>query len=187
MPSSQKALPASGVAAVGGLHHLLDGQAELGREFVVALVVRRHGHDGAGAVGGQHVVRDPDRCLFAVHRVERVGAGERAGLFLAEIGALEVALGARRVLVGAYRRELLGRGDALDERMLGRQHDVGRAEERVGPGGEDLDLFAGGPAVWPAMRKMASAPSERPIQLRCMASVDSGQSTSARSSSKRSA
>jgi hypothetical protein len=29
-------------------------------------------------------------------------------------------------------------------------------------------------------------PSERPIQLRCIASVDSGQSTSARSSSRRS-
>jgi hypothetical protein len=31
--------------------------------------------------------------------------------------------------------------------VLGRQHDVGRAIERVRPGGEDLDLLTGGPAV----------------------------------------
>ena len=73
-------------------HHLADGQRECAREFPVALVVRRHGHDRAGAVAEQHVVRDPDRDALAVHRIDRKGAGEDAGLFLGEFGALEVAL-----------------------------------------------------------------------------------------------
>ena len=42
-------------------HHLDDRQPEGAGELVVALVVGGHGHDGAGAVAGQHVVGDPDR------------------------------------------------------------------------------------------------------------------------------
>jgi hypothetical protein len=41
--------------------HLDDRQVELLRELPVALVVGGHGHDGAGAVGREHVVGDPDR------------------------------------------------------------------------------------------------------------------------------
>ena len=40
--------------------HLHDRQAVLLRELEVALVVARHAHDGAFAVGHQHVVADPD-------------------------------------------------------------------------------------------------------------------------------
>ncbi|MGX1120660.1 hypothetical protein RKD37_006023 [Streptomyces ambofaciens] len=35
-----------------------------------------------------------------------------------------------------------GRGELLDQRVLGRQHHVGRAEQRVGAGGEDGDALA---------------------------------------------
>ena len=51
--------------ARGRRDHLDDRQAVLRGELEVALVVRRHGHDGAGAVGHQHVVRDPDGDLLA--------------------------------------------------------------------------------------------------------------------------
>ena len=37
-------------------------------------------------------------------------------------------------------RALLGRGQLLDQRVLGRQHDVGHAEDRVDARGEDRDL-----------------------------------------------
>ena len=37
------------------------GRSYLRGELEVALVVRRHGHDRAGAVLGEHEVRDPDR------------------------------------------------------------------------------------------------------------------------------
>ena len=40
------------------------------RELEVALVVRGHGHDRAGAVVHQHVVGDPDRDPLAVDRVD---------------------------------------------------------------------------------------------------------------------
>ncbi len=55
-------------------------------EFVVALVVRRHAHDGARAVIHQNVVRDPDRHPLAVERIDGIAPGEDAVLFdLADI------------------------------------------------------------------------------------------------------
>ena len=57
-----------------------DRQVELLGELEVALVVRRHGHDRAGAVARQHVVGDPDRDLLVVDRIDGVRAGEHAGL-----------------------------------------------------------------------------------------------------------
>ena len=41
---------------VAALDHLDDGQAEHLGKVVVALVVRRHRHDGARAVGHEHIV-----------------------------------------------------------------------------------------------------------------------------------
>ena len=57
-----------------------DRQPECPREFEVALVVAGHRHDRAGAVAHQHVVGDEDRDPLAVDRVDRVRAGEHAGL-----------------------------------------------------------------------------------------------------------
>ncbi len=47
-------------------------------ELEVALVVRRHAHDGTGAVLGEDEVGDPHRDLLARERVHRVGPGEYA-------------------------------------------------------------------------------------------------------------
>ena len=74
--------PGRGPSPVRRRDHRHDGQAELAGEVKVALVVRGHGHDRAGAVAHQHVVGDPDRDALAVDRVDGVGAGEDAGLFL---------------------------------------------------------------------------------------------------------
>ncbi len=104
-------------------------------ELEVALVVGRHGHDGAGAVGGEHIVGDPDGDRLVVHRIEGVAAGEDAGLFLGQLGAVQLALGGGLVAVGSHRVSILRRGEALDKRMLGGDHHVGGAEQRVGPGG----------------------------------------------------
>ena len=41
------------------------------RELEVALVVRGHGHDRAGAVLHQHVIGHPDRNSLVVHRIDR--------------------------------------------------------------------------------------------------------------------
>ena len=45
--------------------------------------------------------------------------------------------------VGRDGLPLLGRGEAVDERVLGGEHHVGRAEERVGPGRVDADHVVG--------------------------------------------
>ena len=101
MPSPAKhRCPASTSSRSAGGHRIawiddrLDRQAKLLGEFEVAFVVCRHGHDRAGAVADQHVVGDPDRHRLAVHRIDRVAAGEDAGLFLRQFGAIEIALAA---------------------------------------------------------------------------------------------
>ena len=120
------------------------GRSNFTREFVIALVVRGHGHDRAGAVAHQHVVGDPDRDLLAVDRIDRVGAGEDAGLALGESVRSRSLLFATSALYFCDGLALLGRGEFLDQRMLGREHHVGRAEERVGPRGEDGELSSSG-------------------------------------------
>ena len=123
------------------------GRPILAGEREVALVVRRHGHDRAGAIGHQHVVGDPDGDRAPVDRVDGIGAGEDAGLFL--VGRLR----GRSVRSGGLRprcshrrlRACGGRGQLRDQRMLGRQDHEGHAPERVGPGREDVDLIARSP------------------------------------------
>ena len=59
----------------------MTGMMKLLGEIKVALIVRRHRHDGARAVIGQNIVRDPDRRRGTVDGIARVGAGEHAGFF----------------------------------------------------------------------------------------------------------
>ena len=61
----------------------------------------------------------------------------------------------------------------VDQRVLGGQHHVGGAEQRVGPGGEHLDA---GPAARRRRRwgSVTRAPSDRPIQLRCCSLIGLG-------------
>ena len=56
------------------------GNAVALRELEIALIVRRHAHDRALAVGHQHVVGDPDRDRLAGERMAHVQAGRHAAL-----------------------------------------------------------------------------------------------------------
>ena len=78
--------------AVRALDHAFDGQAVLGRELEVAVVVSGHGHDRARAVSRQHVVGHPHGDLAAVYRVDGVRAREHARLFLDGAGAVDLRL-----------------------------------------------------------------------------------------------
>ncbi len=103
-------------------------------ELTVALVVRRHGHDRARPVVHQDVVGDPDRYPLVVDRVHDEVAGEDAVLVL-RLPLLDRArAGFLHVLA-----HLVGR-QPLDQRMLGREHEERRAEQRVGPRREDRDV-----------------------------------------------
>ena len=106
-------------------------------EGVVAAVVGRNRHDGAGAVAGQYVFGNPDGYLVAGQRIDRIGAGEDAG-HLARFGdafAFGLFLGLQQI--GLDGRFLRRRGELLHPFALRGQHHEGDAEDRVGAGGED--------------------------------------------------
>ncbi len=119
------------------VHDLADRQAVALGELTVALVVRGHGHDRAGAVVHQHVVGDPDRDRLVRRRVGGVEAGEDACLLLGT-RALVNPLGQSRLHV-LPQLVRVGRalGQRVHERMLGREHEEGRAEHGVRPRRED--------------------------------------------------
>ena len=141
----------------------------------------RHGHDRAGAVLHQHVVGDPDGDRLAVDGIDHAAAGEDAGLLLL-LGPLDLGQRGRAPHVVDDGRLVLGAAGQLDrQRMLGRQHEERRPEQRVRARGEHRQLDRGSCST----RKTTSAPSLRPIQLRCMVTTRSGQFTVSRSSSSR--
>ena len=107
----------------------------------------RNGHDGAGAVGGQDVVGDEDGDLLAVDRVDTPDAVQlHAGLFLIQLGALQVRLGGRRLLIGDDRIYILQPAalqPAPHQGVLRGEDHVSRTKQGVGPGSKDLDVLAG--------------------------------------------
>jgi len=137
---------------VGSLLHILaagddldDRQTELGSEVPVAGVMRRNGHDRAGAVGDEHIVGNEDRDQLAVDRVDRLDALELdAGLILGQLGALKVALLGSGLAVGD---DIVPIFDAVlhrvDRGMLRSDDHVRRAEERIGAGGIHAQLHIG--------------------------------------------
>jgi hypothetical protein len=112
-----------------------------GGKVEVTRVLRGYCHDRARAVAREDVVGDVDRDALAVERVDAEAAGEGPALVEWAVGrdAFDVALLGHlgpQVLDGAG---LLDCRAALHEGVLGREHDVGHAEPRVGPGRVDLD------------------------------------------------
>ena len=89
------------------------GMPYLRAELEIALIVRRHGHDRAGAVAHQHEVADPDRHLLAAVRIDGVVAGEEAFL-------LDVA----RTLVARARRSSPWRAPGPPRRAAARPADA---------------------------------------------------------------
>ena len=129
------------VGAVGGDHHP-HRQPEPPGEVQVALVVRGHRHDRAGAVVGQHVVGRPDRDALAVHRVDRVHAQEDAGLL--PVGLLPLDVGQLPHLrhVGVELGPLGVRAQVRRQRRVRGDDEERRPVERVRPGGVDGDGLA---------------------------------------------
>ena len=158
----------------GGLDDGPDGDAEGLRELEVAVVVGGHGHDGAGAVADEDVVGDPDRDGLAGDGVDRVAAGEDAGLGLGQVGAVQVALARGLLAVLRDGVLLLRRGDAVDQRVLRGQHHVRRAEEGVGAGGVDPDDVLGGRGGEGARGpgRGLAADEDGEVDLRALAAAD---------------
>ncbi len=104
-------------------------------EFEIALIVRGHGHDGAGAVTHEDEVADPDGDLVAVEGIDGEGAGDEAFLF--DIAGVLIGAGVDH---GFGARFLFGVEQRLVERMFGREDDAGGAVDGVDAGGEDADF-----------------------------------------------
>ena len=98
------ALPCLVVHVAAASHHADDRQVERARKGVIAAVMSGHGHDGALAVAHQHVVGDPDRQLGPISRIDRVTAGEHAGLARrARSDAFALTLARTRFDIGHHR------------------------------------------------------------------------------------
>ena len=106
------------------------------------------GHDGPGAVGGQHIVRDKDGNFSPIDGVDcRHPLEHDAGLLLVggQLGALEVGLLPGLFHIGGHLVPVLQLVLPLLHKAVfwGNDH-IGRAKEGVGPGGEDHDVVPGG-------------------------------------------
>ena len=105
----------------------------LRREHPVTRVLGRHADDGARAVVGEDVVRDPDLHLLAVEWVDAVSAREDTFLLGLARRALDLALVARAL---DERLDLLSLrvvlADLVDERMLGSEREERDAVDRIG-------------------------------------------------------
>ena len=127
--------------AARGRDHLPDLEAVLLCELMVALVVGRDGHDRARAVLHEDVVGHPDGDRLAVDRVDRVAAREDTVLLL----RLALDGRARRRpshVVGDVSLTRRARGQGADQRMLGRQREERRPEQRVGSRREDGQVIS---------------------------------------------
>ena len=200
-----------GEPLVARADHRHDRELELARELEVALVVRGHGHDRAGAVAHQHVVGDEDRDALVVRGVDRERADEDAGLLLAPRPGVRDrsspprsrGSGARRRAAGRSRRTRPSTRRARCSRSRSPRSSSGHSfavmTSTSGCSGASTMYVApnnvSGRVVntsistssWLSTGNRTDAPVERPIQLRCINLIESVQSSASRSSSRRSA
>ena len=99
----------------------------------------RHGHDRTRAVFHQHVVRHPHRQTLASRGMDRLSPGEDPGLDPVRSLPLERGPARRHPDVLLHLAPPLGAGQLPDQRVLGGQHQVGHAPQRVRPRGERRD------------------------------------------------
>ena len=127
------------LAHVAAFDEWYDGQVEMLGECIVARVVGRNGHDGAGAVAREHIVAHPDGNGLAGERVDGLGAGEDTRH--AAVGytvALGAFLGGCYVVVDSLL--LLRGGHFLHILALRGQYHEGDTEHGVGTCGEDGEV-----------------------------------------------
>src|SRR5690606_38322308 len=68
--------------------NLYNREIEGGGQGIITLIVSRHRHNGAGTVGSNHVVTNPDRQLFSGDRVKCIRASPYTALLLVQMQTL---------------------------------------------------------------------------------------------------
>jgi hypothetical protein len=119
--------------------HPSDRKVEDGGELEIPLIVAGYGHDGAGPVLHQHVIRDPDWDALSGSGVLAVSSGEDPGLGLVRLLPRDHIHPGHAVAVRFHSVPLFRGGDRVHERMFRREHHVGGPEDGVGSGREHLD------------------------------------------------
>src|SRR6185312_13196788 len=126
-----------------GRNHLANRQRVLLREFKIALVVRRHAHDGAGPIIHQYIVGHPDWQAFAAEWIDGQRSGIQSFLFFhgGEIlfrRALSLNFRSKRIHICFQRRTLQQLGYQW---MVRRQDDRSRSINGVDASREDTNLL----------------------------------------------
>ena len=140
-------------------------------EIQVALVMRRAGKDRAGAVIHQDEVGDPNRQFpLRVQRMLDADAG-----IIAQLSRPFRWLPRWCRPCGTRRQTRQPRpssaSNVLGNRVIGRNADKGRAQQRVGAGGIDLNRFMRRPCA----RTRTASPRDLPIQFSCIRRTLAGQ------------
>ena len=71
-------------------HYFNHRQSVPKRKLMIAFIVRRHRHNGSGAVTDQDIVRDPDWNFLLIHRVNSIRSGKYPALVFGQIGAFQI-------------------------------------------------------------------------------------------------
>jgi hypothetical protein len=138
-------------------------------ELEVPLITGRHGHDRPGAVAHEHVVGDPHRDLRPVSGFVAYDP-EKTPVFSRSSPAADVGLRLCGAPVACDRVGLRGTVSRSTSGCSGASTMNVAPNSVSGPGGEHLDRAR--PRV-----EHDLAPSDRPIQLRCIVLIESGQSS----------
>ncbi len=131
---------------VAAADYLNDGQIEHLRKFIVARIVRRHGHNRARAVAGKHIIGNKDGDMRIIDGVYSLDARKAHACFLlVQLGALKIGFARGGVLIGAHLVRVCQ--DAFlqprpHQRVFGAKHHIGCAEQRVAAGGVHRDGVA---------------------------------------------
>ena len=128
--------------SVGGRNDLNDGQLVGCGKGVIAFVMCWDSHDRAGPVRAENVVGNPNGEAIAIDGIDRQSAHGDAGLGLG-LGSVELALSSGGSNVFAHGVRMFGRYELRQERVLGRQDNVGCARKRVDARREHRDGIGG--------------------------------------------
>ena len=135
--SREDLCPFVALALLTGIDHGHNLDSELVSKFEISCVVGRNGHDRAGAVADQDVIRDPDRNRFSIHRIDRVGPSKDSGFRFLFFLTLPVTFGGSCIAVFGDLFLLLFGRQSIDKGMFRRDDHISGAEQGIRTGGVD--------------------------------------------------
>ena len=120
----------------GAFDHAADGQSVIAGEPEIPVVGGGHGHDHAGAVSGEDVIRYPELYLFPVEGIDHIRTRKYAGYRLDLRHALSLGPVYSLGNVGFHLIALTSRGERGHQLVLRCQHHVRHPENGVRARGE---------------------------------------------------